>query len=240
MHFCTTLSVLPAGTVTALVKLFTDDFVFHFRGPHPMAGDHAGVGGLLGVIGSLFEATGGDIELDQQFCFGADGWAAEWEHVKPGDADRLFYKMAWWKKVIVMAGGPTVNLLIAFFLFWTVFGTYGARTIEPNPGPPVIETVSECLLPYAEEGRACRPDDPPSPAIEAGLLPGDVIISFNGVEVTGWEQFRGLIRDNAGGQAVIGYERDGQPMTGTTNTTVQARPTSNTDGNPSAPSSRAR
>ena len=81
-----------------------------------------------------------------------------------GDEDRLFYKMAWWKKVIVMAGGPTVNLLIAFFLFWTVFGTYGARTIEPNPGPPVIETVSECLLPYAEEGRACRADDPPTPA----------------------------------------------------------------------------
>jgi len=159
----------------------------------------------------------------------SDARAAEWEHVKPGDADRLFYKMAWWKKVIVMAGGPTVNLLIAFFLFWIVFGTYGARTIEPNPGPPVIETVSECLLPYAEEGRACRTDDPPTPAIEAGLLPGDVITSFNGVEVTGWEQFRGLIRDNAGGEAVIGYERDGEPMTGTTNTTVQARPTSNTD-----------
>src|SRR5215217_2157762 len=56
----------------------------------------------------------------------SDARAAEWEHVKPGDADRLFYKMPWWKKVIVMAGGPTVNLLIAFFLFWIVFCTYGA------------------------------------------------------------------------------------------------------------------
>ena len=64
----------------ALVKLFTDDFVFHFRGPHPLTGDHAGVGGLLDVIGSFIEATGGQIELDQQFCIGADGWAAEWEH----------------------------------------------------------------------------------------------------------------------------------------------------------------
>ena len=159
----------------------------------------------------------------------SDARAAEWEHVKPGDADRLFYKLAWWKKVVVMAGGPTVNLLIAFFLFWSVFNTYGARTIEPEPGPPVIETVSECVLPYAEEGRACRPADPPTPALAAGLLPGDVITSFNGVEVTGWEQFRGLIRDNASGEAVIGFERDGEPMTGTTNTTVQARPTSNTD-----------
>ena len=159
----------------------------------------------------------------------SDARAAEWEHVKPGDADRLFYKMAWWKKVVVMAGGPTVNLLIAFFLFWGVFATYGDRSLEPNAGPPVIETVSECLLPYVEEGRACRPDDPPTPAVEAGLLPGDVIVTFNGVEVTGWEQFREMIRANASGEAVIGFERDGQPMSGTTNTTVQARPTSDTD-----------
>ena len=32
----------------ALAKIFTDDLVFHLRGPHPMAGDHAGLGGLLG------------------------------------------------------------------------------------------------------------------------------------------------------------------------------------------------
>lgn len=63
-----------------LAKIFTDDLVFHFRGPHPMAGDHKGLGGLLGVLGSLFEATGGQIELDKQFCLGTDGWAAEWEH----------------------------------------------------------------------------------------------------------------------------------------------------------------
>src|SRR5262245_40279080 len=35
----------------ALAKIFADDLVFHLRGPDPMAGDHAGVGGLLGVIG---------------------------------------------------------------------------------------------------------------------------------------------------------------------------------------------
>jgi ketosteroid isomerase-like protein len=67
-----------------LAKLFTDDLVFHFRGPHPMTGDHAGLGGLLGVIGSFFEATSGDIKLDQQFCIGTDGWAAEWEHATLG------------------------------------------------------------------------------------------------------------------------------------------------------------
>src|SRR3954469_6813027 len=44
----------------------------------------------------------------------SDARAAEWETIGPEDGDRLFYKMVWWKKVIVMAGGPTVNILIAF------------------------------------------------------------------------------------------------------------------------------
>jgi ketosteroid isomerase-like protein len=67
-----------------LATIFTDDLVFHFRGPHPMSGDHPGLGGLLAVLGSVMEATGGDIQLDQQFCLGADGWAAEWEHATLG------------------------------------------------------------------------------------------------------------------------------------------------------------
>ena len=50
----------------------------------PAPGDHAGIGGLLEVIGSFFEATGGNIEFEQQFCLGADGWAAEWEHATLG------------------------------------------------------------------------------------------------------------------------------------------------------------
>jgi len=63
-----------------LAKVFTDDLVFHLRGPDPMAGDHPGLGGFLEVVGSWFEATDGQIKLDQQFCIGTDGWAAEWEH----------------------------------------------------------------------------------------------------------------------------------------------------------------
>ena len=69
----------------ALAAIFTDDLVFHLRGGgHPMAGDHDGLGGFLEVLGSMFDMTGGRIDLDQQFCVGADGWAAEWEHATLG------------------------------------------------------------------------------------------------------------------------------------------------------------
>lgn len=64
----------------ALAKIFTDDLVFHFRAPHPMNGDHHGLGGFLSVLGSIFEATDGQIELDTKYCLGNDDWAAEFEH----------------------------------------------------------------------------------------------------------------------------------------------------------------
>ena len=66
----------------ALAKIFTDDLVFHFRGPHPMAGDHTGLGGFLAVLGWIFEKTNGQIELDTKLCLGTDGWAAEFERAQ--------------------------------------------------------------------------------------------------------------------------------------------------------------
>ncbi|MCL8027117.1 M50 family metallopeptidase [Nocardioides bruguierae] len=159
----------------------------------------------------------------------SDARAAEWELVQPEDVDRLFYRLPWWKKVVVMAGGPTVNVLIAFVLLLLVFSTYGQRTYEVDAGAPTVETVSACVIPYEDGSRDCTASDPASPAAEAGLLPGDTITAFNGTAITSWEQLRTLIRENSGGDAVITYERDGRTLTGETSTTVQARPTSVTD-----------
>jgi membrane-associated protease RseP (regulator of RpoE activity) len=160
----------------------------------------------------------------------SDARAAEWELIGPEDSERLFYKMPWWKKVVVMSGGPTVNILIAFFVFWAIFATYGNQR-EPlvDPGRPVLAQVSDCVIPYEEQRLTCEDGDPVSPAVEAGLEPGDVITSFNGTPVADWDQLRELIRDNADGTAVIGYERDGQQLTGTTSTTVELRPNSEED-----------
>ena len=71
-----------------LTSLFTDDFVLHLRGPFATAGDHLGVAGILGAIGPVFEATNGDVKLEQQFCVGVDSWAAEWEHAVLGRQGR--------------------------------------------------------------------------------------------------------------------------------------------------------
>ena len=74
------VGAVMGGDHGALAKIFTDDVVFHLRGPVPSAGDHEGVGGLLEGIGGLVELVDGPPDIDQQFCIGTDGWAAEWEH----------------------------------------------------------------------------------------------------------------------------------------------------------------
>ncbi|MBB6626512.1 site-2 protease family protein [Nocardioides sp. KIGAM211] len=157
----------------------------------------------------------------------SDARAAEWETITPADSDRLFYKMPWWKKVIVMAGGPTVNILIAFVLFLIVFSTYG------NPSDvrisPVVDSVEACVVPASEDGRVCTKDDPVTPAKQAGLRAGDEIVAFNGTRIEDWTQLQKLIRGNDDGRAVLTILRDGQETTLTTNTTVSLRPTSATD-----------
>jgi ketosteroid isomerase-like protein len=72
------------GDRDTLSSIFADDFTFHLRAPIDTAGDHAGVDGLLAAIGAIFEATNGDVKLEQQFCIGTGGWAAEWEHAVLG------------------------------------------------------------------------------------------------------------------------------------------------------------
>jgi len=190
------------------------------------------LGGYVKIVGMLppgpaAEGHEGQVRQSNTGMFTqliSDARAAEWETIQPEDEPRLFYRLAWWKKVIVMAGGPTVNLLIAFVIFLGIFGIYGSRSLVPDAGAPVVDTVSRCVIPYAESGRACRSTDPVAPAYEAGLRPGDKITSFNGTPVTTWDQLRALIRGNLAGHAVIGFTRDGTAMTGETSTTVEARP----------------
>ena len=157
----------------------------------------------------------------------SDARAAEWELIGPEDEPRLFYKMPWWKKVIVMAGGPSVNIAIAFFLFWGVFAFYGnPQDSDVDAGTPTIAQVSDCVIPYAEQRVTCEAGDPPSPAALAGLKAGDQITSFNGTSITSYDQLSDLIRANDDREAVIGYSRDGTEHETTVKTLIQSRPAS--------------
>ena len=68
----------------ALSEVFTADLALHVRGPLPCAGDHTGVDGFLGALGTIFELTNGDVKLEQLCCLADGNWATEWERAALG------------------------------------------------------------------------------------------------------------------------------------------------------------
>jgi membrane-associated protease RseP (regulator of RpoE activity) len=181
------------------------------------------LGGYVKLVGMLPPAKDDPTGQPRQMTTGilgqliSDARAAEAEHIAPGDEPRLFYRLPWWKKVVVMAGGPMVNIVIAFLCFGALFGIQGTPKATTT-----VESVSRCVIAAADAGRQCRESDVVAPAYEAGLRPGDKLVSFNGTAVTSWRQMVGLVRDNASGRATIVYERDGQQRTATTSTVVNS------------------
>ena len=156
----------------------------------------------------------------------SDARSAEYEQVEEGDEDRLFYRLPWWKKVVVMAGGPMVNLVLAFLLFGGVFMLHGVPEATTT-----VARVSDCVIAATPQNvnqapRACTPADPVAPARAAGLRAGDRIVSFNGRPISSWDQLSSAIRANRDGSAAIVVERDGRRVTAHTNTTVSPRPSS--------------
>ncbi|NNG18722.1 site-2 protease family protein [Naumannella sp. ID2617S] len=136
------------------------------------------------------------------------GREAEWADIKPEDDGRLFYQKKTWQKLIVMAGGPTMNLILAFLILWGVIGIHGI-----NQPQPVVGTVSQCVVPADRPNQnECLPGDPPTPAVQAGLQAGDRIVSFNGTRITDWKHLQNLIRDNRDRQAAIVVDRGGQEV----------------------------
>ena len=143
------------------------------------------------------------------------------EEIKPGDEDRVFYKLPVHQKVVVMMGGPLVNLAIAVVLLTGVVTLYGVAT--PQEGANVA-AVSECVVPASQAAAktSCAPTDPKTPAYAAGLRPGDRIVSVGGEKITRTTDVGRLIRPRVGEPTPIVVLRDGVTKT------LEATPIRNT------------
>jgi membrane-associated protease RseP (regulator of RpoE activity) len=132
------------------------------------------------------------------------------EQVKPGDEDRVFYKLSTPKKLVVMLGGPTMNLIIALVLFGGIFTLYGIGEQTAR-----VSSVSQCVQTVPAQGKApaaCSPTDPKAPANVAGIRPGDRIVSMAGQPVRAWDDVRALVRPNGGRQISVVVERGGRRL----------------------------
>jgi membrane-associated protease RseP (regulator of RpoE activity) len=178
-------------------------------------------GGFVRIIGMMPPAKGQDPSKVRKANTGPiqslveNARTAEYETIDPADDGRLFYQKVWWKKLIVMASGPLVNVAIAFILFGGLFMLYGANVAQTT-----VATVTDCVIPadQASADRKCEPADKVSPAKEAGFEVGDKIVSFNGTAISSWDDLTPLIRANTDKPATIVVERKGEQTTLQTST----------------------
>ncbi|QOR72085.1 site-2 protease family protein [Ruania alkalisoli] len=162
--------------------------------------------GLRGAITGIVEETR---------AASTDEIAAE---IRPGDGRLAFYQLTMPRKLVVMAGGPLMNLLIAVVLFAVVLSGFGVPTASNQ-----LASVSSCVLP-AGENRECTDADPVAPAAQAGLRPGDRVISWAGTPIADWEDLTAAI-DATGTRTVeVVIEREGTQVPLTLTPTLAERP----------------
>lgn len=143
------------------------------------------------------------------------------------DDNRTFYKLGTIKRIVIMLGGPVMNLVIAALLYILLFSGFGVMTASTSIG-----SVAECVKPASSTEQTCTSADTQSPAAAAGLLPGDRVVSVAGVEFTNWVDQIDIIRDYANVPIDFVVERDGQTLTLTVTPVASERFVFDDNGNP--------
>lgn len=130
------------------------------------------------------------------------------ETIAEGEDDRTFYRLPVWKKIVIMLGGPFMNLVLAFVFFGIVLVGFGLPQYSTT-----LSSVSQCLIPATSSATSCSAGDPAAPGAAAGLRPGDRIVAIEGAPVTSWEQLRDTVGAAPGRALAVTVERDGQQQT---------------------------
>ncbi|MCG2799968.1 MAG: site-2 protease family protein [Cellulomonas sp.] len=157
----------------------------------------------------------------------ADARDASAEEIHPGEDGRAFYRLSTPKKLIVMFGGPVMNLVIAFVLMAIALVGIGVEGQTLTVGE-----VKQCVLPSsASSDTACTADDATSPAAAAGLLAGDTIESWDGQEVTSWTELVTAIRASGTDPVPVVVSRDGSEVELTVTPVLRSQTAVDSSGN---------
>lgn len=182
------------------------------------------LGGYIRMVGMFPPAKDGRIRDSSTGPFRAmvdEARSVSLQEITPADDNRVFYRKKWWQKVIIMTGGPAMNFVQAFVLFAIVLVGFGVATPTTT-----VAVVPECVI-GADEAQQrivdglvdengaplCQPEDARSPAAEAGLLPGDVLVSVAGVAATSWDDVTATIRSHGNTTVPVVVERAGEQLT---------------------------
>ena len=138
------------------------------------------------------------------------------------DDGRTFISLPVWKRMIIMLGGPFMNLVIALVITAILVTSFGVATPTTK-----VSDVFECMTETTDAAALqaeCDAQDDPSPAWEAGLRPGDNVTHFNNQAVSNWDELSGAIRERANTPTAVTYERDGETISSTITPVLTERP----------------
>lgn len=109
------------------------------------------------------------------------------EEIASTPEKRRYYAHPFWHKLLFIVAGVAMNVIVAYLLLYAVGVTQG-------------ENWRNTVVAEIAEGSAAE---------AAGILPGDRIVGFNGVEVETWEELTMEIIASKGETVDILVERDG-------------------------------
>jgi membrane-associated protease RseP (regulator of RpoE activity) len=130
------------------------------------------------------------------------------EEVEPGDEDRAFYRQPAGRKLVVLSAGSLVHFALCILLILIALVAFGTPRVKPGAE---INSVTACI---ADDVKAtCQSKGAVrSPASAAGLEPGDVLLSVDGVPVEDTDEVRARIKASAGTTVRVVFRRDGRPQ----------------------------
>jgi membrane-associated protease RseP (regulator of RpoE activity) len=116
------------------------------------------------------------------------------DEVAPEDEGRAYRNKSYPRRMLVITAGSLMHLIIAISLVFTVYSINGRRVETDRVG---IGSVSTNY-----------------PAGQAGVKPGDIVVSIDGVQPKSADEFVTAIRSHQPGDSVtLVLDRDGQTIT---------------------------
>jgi membrane-associated protease RseP (regulator of RpoE activity) len=112
------------------------------------------------------------------------------------DPERSYQNKKTWQKITVAVSGVALNFLMAFLIMVGLFMIDGYSDYTNR----VMVVVGEML------------DGSPTPASQAGIEVGDVIVEVDGISTAAWEETAMLLRDRPNQPVSITLDRNGQTL----------------------------
>lgn len=185
------------------------------------------VGGFISMSGMYPASQGAGPAKGMFRSLIQDARSVNDETIAEGAEDRVFYRLPVWKRVIVMLGGPFMNLVLALIIFTVLVSGIGIQQ-----GTTTISAVNECVVPAGSSQTECQPGDPATPAAEAGIMPGDVLVSIDGTPVSTFAEATAIVQAAPGEALDVVVRRDGAPQTLSITPISAERTLTNASGQP--------